>query len=863
LRDLGTNVSTRPDDILKEPDSQKIAGMLWSITVVGAIIAFVAIGYIFRANLFSIGIYSLSFYGVFTVTHFIAQMIFASMNQKSWIEKENYCAAGNYEPTVSVVIPTYKEDPALLRACLESIAGQNYTNIVQVILSNDGGDQSAGKIFQEVARGKKGWTYLFNEHRGKRGAMYSGFNAARGDVIVCIDSDTVIDSEAIRELIKPLACEDVGCSTGNLRVLNRGENILTRLSDLRYWLSFNLERAAQSYFGVVTCVSGPLGAYKRTVIEQVKDSYVRQTFFGNPCTYGDDRHLTNLVLSLGLKSAYVLQAIAETESPDRLRVWIKQQLRWSRSFFREFLVGLRWLRKHNIWLAFDLTYQATFPFFLGVNVVIILYLAVNGTGAPFVLWIGLLIFFGLVRALYGAVSTRDVRFLQFTGYGILYVTILLPLKVYALATLWNPTWGTRQFSQTVPEESSSSRYEVGVPGAVPSVLAAEAHEALREAIGELAPVGGMERDTLGQRHATADEVIYYWELGRYSEALASLSSRQSVVPAENLSRWRSWYGRIESTLGPEHPDTLSTRRNIAYWTGQTGDDREALRLSRELLPDQERVLGPEHPDTLNTRHNIAYWTGQTGDVREALRLSKELLPDQKRVLGPEHPDTLSTMSNIASWMGETGDPREALSLSRELLPDQEQVLGPDHPDTLTTRHNIAYWTGRAGDVGEALRLSKELLPDQERALGPDHPDTLTTRHNIASWTGRAGGSREALRLFKELLPDRERVLGPEHPGTLATRNNVASWTGETGDAREALRLFKELLPDRERVLGSEHPGTLTTRLNIAYWTGQTGDIREALRLSRELLPDQERVLGPDHPDTLRTRAWMDFLAERL
>jgi hypothetical protein len=64
------------------------------------------------------------------------------------------------------------------------------------------------------------------------------------------------------------------------------------------------------------------------------------------------------------------------------------------------------------------------------------------------------------------------------------------------------------------------------------------------------------------------------------------------------------------------------------------------------LPDRERVLGPEHPGTLTTRLNIAYWTGQTGDVREALRLSKELLPDQERVLGPEHPDTLRTRA----WM---------------------------------------------------------------------------------------------------------------------------------------------------------------------------------------------------------------------
>jgi len=34
---------------------------------------------------------------------------------------------------------------------------------------------------------------------------------------------------------------------------------------------------------------------------------------------------------------------------------------------------------------------------------------------------------------------------------------------------------------------------------------------------------------------------------------------------------------------------------------------------QELLTDLLRVLGPDHPDTLTTRSNLAYWRGQAGD----------------------------------------------------------------------------------------------------------------------------------------------------------------------------------------------------------------------------------------------------------
>ena len=320
---------------------------------------------------------------------------------------------------------------------------------------------------------------------------------------------------------------------------------------------------------------------------------------------------------------------------------------------------------------------------------------------------------------------------------------------------------------------------------------------------------------------------------------------------------------LQRVLGPDHPDTLTMRNNIATWTGKAGDVGTALSICESLLPDRLRVLGPDHLETLTTRSNIAAMTGEAGDVRKALVLYQTLLLDQQRLFGDDHPDLLKTRANIAAFTGISGDGRMALALFLALLPERLRLQGPDHPDTLTTRNNIARWTGEVGDVETALTLLKALLLDRQRVLGPDHPDTLRTQSNIAAFTGQIGNARKALALFKNLLPDQERMLGPDHPETLTTRNNIAAFTGHVGDVPMALVLFNTLLADRLRVQGSEHPDTLTTRANIAGWTGEAGDAGTALVLFQALLPDLLRVLGPDHPHTFAARNNIAALTNRM
>jgi hypothetical protein len=384
---------------------------------------------------------------------------------------------------------------------------------------------------------------------------------------------------------------------------------------------------------------------------------------------------------------------------------------------------------------------------------------------------------------------------------------------------------------------------------------------LLKAIVELAPAEAHDpKDPLHQ-YAFAQEAELLWDLGEHEAAFWVLAQRESVIPEENLVRWQGWYEYImHSGVDPDHPDVLTTRHNIAYWTGEVGDAHQAMTLFKALLPDVMWALGPGHPLTFTTCHNFARWTGEAGDAQRAVTLFEALLPDMVRVLGPDHLHTLTSRHNLARWTGEIGDAHRALELFEMLLPDMVRVLGPDHLHTLATRHNLAYWTAKAGDARQALKLFEMLLPDMVRVLGPDHPLTLSTRHNLASWTGEIGDAHRALELFEALLPDRIRVLGPDHPETLTARHNLASWMAKAGEARQALKLFEMLLPDMVRVLGPDHPETLTARLNLASWTGEIGDAHRALELFEMLLPDQIRVLGPDHPDTLTARhnlaSWM-------
>ncbi|KAK1896020.1 Hyaluronan synthase 2, partial [Dissostichus eleginoides] len=285
---------------------------------------------------------SFGLYGAILVVHLIIQSLFALLEHRNM--RRSLETPIKLTKSLALCIAAYQEDPNYLRKCLVSVKRLTYPGIkvIMVIDGNAEDDLYMMDIFKEVMGRDKSATYVWrsNFHSrgaeetdesyaeslqqvsrlvlnnkcvcimqkwgGKRDVMYTAFKALGRsiDYVQVCDSDTMLDPASSVEMVKVLE-EDpmVGGVGGDVQILNKYESWISFLSSVRYWMAFNIERACQSYFGCVQCISGPLGMYRNSLLHEFLEDWYNQTFMGSHCSFGDDRHLTNRAVAL-IKAAF-------------------------------------------------------------------------------------------------------------------------------------------------------------------------------------------------------------------------------------------------------------------------------------------------------------------------------------------------------------------------------------------------------------------------------------------------------------------------------------------------------------------------------------------------------------------------------
>ncbi|MBE0622546.1 MAG: glycosyltransferase [Burkholderiales bacterium] len=351
-------------------------------------------------------------------------------------------------PTMTIVIPAYNEG-AMVEQSIESVAAARYPRgRLEILVVDDGSTDDTWTYIQRAAARHPGLVSAMQLERnqGKRAALATGFRAARGEILVTIDSDSVIEPDALLAMAGPFRDPRVGAVAGKVAAYNRDQGYIPRMLHVRYVLSFDFQRSVQSTYRTVYCCPGALAAYRASVVREVLKPWLAQRFLGTPCTYGEDRALTNDILERGFDTVYQGSAVVRTLVPDTYAKLCKMYLRWDRSYVREELRFARIVWKRPLVpmvlavfeklitnLRFPVAWTATVTLALVAvsdPMALVRVLMAIGVGAGFYM-------------LYYVYSERSMRFVHGIVYAYFAFFTLWWVFPYAILTVRSRSWGTR------------------------------------------------------------------------------------------------------------------------------------------------------------------------------------------------------------------------------------------------------------------------------------------------------------------------------------------------------------------------------------------------------------------------------------
>lgn len=370
---------------------------------------------------------------------------------------------------VSVIIPIYNQE-SMIETVIDAIYNSTYKNI-EVIAVNDGSKDGTKQVLDNLAKKYPTLKAIHKRNEGKRKTVAAGFYASKGEFIVLIDSDSVVDKHAITEFMKTFdANSNVGAVVGYAKVWNASKNLLTKCQDVWYDYAFNIHKTCETTFGCVLCCSGCLAGYRREAIANYIPYWIQARIHNS-----DDRDLTSYAIATswakthlaplsqklmqsmaqyddaedrGLtaqalvewKSVYVPTAIVYTEVPDNLKGYIRQQKRWKKGYVRSnfFVSGFFWRKNPLMSLIFYTEFMTTFTAPL-ITLIVFFY-------EPFILqqfWVPLAFLIG--QLLVGLAAGLDYKFRDPITKNWMYKPLMNLVASFVLSWLVFPAlWSYRK-----------------------------------------------------------------------------------------------------------------------------------------------------------------------------------------------------------------------------------------------------------------------------------------------------------------------------------------------------------------------------------------------------------------------------------
>lgn len=231
-----------------------------------------------------------------------------------------------YQPThsVSILIPARNEERVIGRT-LEFMSKLDYpSDNLEIIVLDDASTDNTSEIAHE-------WANEFHLIKvidrpigglGKGDVLNQGIRQSKNEIVVVFDADYTPAPDTIKRLVRWFDNPDIGLVQGKINVVNKDENLLTKMIHTERCAGFHCDQLARDKLRVTNQYGGTAGGFRRELIRKVGE--------WSPGTYCEDTDLTCRTLLAGYKVKYDVTVNCGEEAPDRLKVYYKQRYRWIR-----------------------------------------------------------------------------------------------------------------------------------------------------------------------------------------------------------------------------------------------------------------------------------------------------------------------------------------------------------------------------------------------------------------------------------------------------------------------------------------------------------------------------------------------------
>ena len=202
-------------------------------------------------------------------------LLLIASSLKKLFSKKGITHAAVYEPPVTVLIPAYNEGDYITAKARNTLDLRYPPDKLRILWVIDGTTDNTAELLMRYPE----FTVMHQkERRGKIHAMNRGMKTIETPLVVFTDANTMLNPEAIHEIVKLFADERTGCVTGEKRISGTGLQMAVGAGEGLYWQYESLIKKLESETCSVMGAVGEIFAVRTALYNQVKEDTLLDDF---------------------------------------------------------------------------------------------------------------------------------------------------------------------------------------------------------------------------------------------------------------------------------------------------------------------------------------------------------------------------------------------------------------------------------------------------------------------------------------------------------------------------------------------------------------------------------------------------------